>query len=70
MKDYELNLKKVRTDQKIKQSELAELMNTSQQVISQYENGSLTPSLDRFIELAKILDVTLDELVEFKEIIK
>lgn len=68
MKKYDLNLKQLRTDKKIKQSDLAKAIDTSQQVISQYENGQLTPSLDRLVEIAQILDVTLDELVEFKKI--
>lgn len=64
------NIKEAREKNGIKQSELAEKMNTSQQVISRYEVGTTTPSLEKLIELAQILDVTLDELVEFKQIQK
>lgn len=68
MPKYVLKLKEARKKKNLKQSDLAKELNTIQQVISDYENGNRTPSLDRLIELAQILDVTLDELVEFKKI--
>jgi len=68
MSDFNLKLKDVRTKKKLKQSELAEKLNSTQQLVSQYENGLKTPSLDRLVEIAQILDVSLDELVEFKKI--
>ena len=70
MKDFKLNLKEARAKRKMKQSELAEKLNIPQQRISEYETGTITPSLDRLVELAKILDVSLDELIEFREIHK
>lgn len=70
MRNFDLKLKEVRVNKKMKQSDLAEELNTSQQVISEYELGSITPSLERLVELAQVLDVTLDELVEFKKIQK
>lgn len=68
MSDFNLKLKDARKKKNLKQSELAEKLNSTQQLISEYENGLRTPSLDRLIEIAQILDVTLDELVEFKKI--
>lgn len=68
MKKFDLRLKEVRKKRNINQSDLAEKINSNQRVISQYENGIATPSLDRLVELAQILDVSLDELVEFKKI--
>ncbi len=68
MKDYELKLKDVRKNKKLTQNDLAKKLNVPQQRISEYETGTITPSLDRLIELAQILDVTLDELIEFKKI--
>lgn len=68
MKNFKLNLKDVRSRKKLKQSDIAEILNIPQQRISEYETGTITPSLERLIELAKLLDVSLDELVEFKNI--
>jgi transcriptional regulator with XRE-family HTH domain len=62
------NLKEVRKKKNMKQSDLANRLNTAQQVISDYEVGKKTPSLERLVELAQILDVSLDELIEFKKI--
>lgn len=36
--------------------------------ISKYENNVLTPSLDRIVELARILDVSLDYLMGIESI--
>lgn len=65
---FSLNLKEVRKKKHMKQSDLAKELNTAQQVISDYEVGKKTPSLERLVELAQILDVSLDELIEFKKI--
>lgn len=70
MSDYSIKLKEAREKKKIKQSEIALILNTTQQTISSYESGIRKPSLDRLVELAQILDVTLDELVEFKKMHK
>ena len=68
MKEFRLKLKEARSKKDIKQSELAEIMGTTQTRISEYEVGKVLPSLERLIQLAQILDVSLDELVEFKKI--
>lgn len=68
MKKFELKLKEARQKRGLKQSELGELVNMHQTRISEYENGRVTPPLEKLVELAQILDVTLDELVEFRNI--
>lgn len=68
MQKFSMKIKEARENAGIKQSELAEKLNTSQQVISRYELGTTTPSLEKLVELAQILDVTLDELIEFRRI--
>lgn len=68
MRNFKLNLKEVRQKAGLFQEELAEKLNTTQQRISEYELGKTVPSLNRLIELAQILDVSLDDLVEFKKI--
>ena len=65
---FSLKLKEIRMEKGISQKQLADLIGTKQQGISKYENGIDTPSLERLIEFAQILNVTLDELVDFEKI--
>lgn len=51
-----------RKNKKFSQSELAELMNVSQNTISQWEIGKRSPSIKSAIKLAEILDTTVEEL--------
>lgn len=68
MNNFSIKLKEVRKSKGISQTELANLLGTKQQSISKYEQGLDTPSLERLIEFAQILNVTLDDLVEFEKI--
>ena len=56
-------LKTLRKQCKMKQAQLAELLNTSQRNVSYWENGETQPDIDTLIKIADIFDVTLDELV-------
>lgn len=68
MPNFKVKLKEARKNKKMKQTELASYLSVPQQRISEYETGKVTPSLDRLVQLAQILDVSLDDLVEFKKI--
>jgi transcriptional regulator with XRE-family HTH domain len=68
MNSFRIKLKEARLNKGLKQSDLAKLLGTKQQIISQYETGADTPSLERLVQFAQILEVTLDELVEFDKI--
>ncbi|MFA7075731.1 MAG: helix-turn-helix transcriptional regulator [Candidatus Izemoplasmatales bacterium] len=68
MKKFIFNLKNIRKSKGINQSELAKLMNTNQQQISKYENSVELPGLEKLVEIAISLDVTLDDLIEIKQI--
>lgn len=46
----------------LSQSRLAELMNVSQNTISQWEIGIRSPSIKSAIKLAEILESTVEEL--------
>lgn len=52
-----------RKELKIKQSELAEALEISNNHISSIENGRQKPSLDTFIEICRHLNVTPDYLL-------
>lgn len=51
-----------RKNKGLSQSELAELINVSQNTISQWEIGIRNPSIKSAIKLAEILDTTVEEL--------
>jgi len=61
MNIYE-RLKGLREDRDLKQSEVAELINTTQSYYAQYENGKRQIPFERMIELSKIFNVSLDYL--------
>lgn len=58
-----IKLKELRNIHHMKQQELAEALNVSQQSISRYENGKHYPDLPALIEIADYFDVPLDYLV-------
>ena len=49
------------------QEALAEKMGVSRQAVSKWERGESTPDTDTLIELAKLYEVSLDELVGHKK---
>lgn len=59
------NLKKLRLFHKLTQEELAFSLNVSRQVIAKWEKGESSPDLANCQALAKLYDVTLDDLVHF-----
>lgn len=64
------NLRKILKDKKIKQAELARMMNTSPQQISQYVNAEWQPSIKKIFEFADVLDVQPIEFLITGEAIK
>lgn len=56
------NVKKIREDKGIKQSELAERVGVTQSMMSQIERGSKVPSMPLGAELAKVLECSMDDL--------
>ncbi|WP_338631774.1 XRE family transcriptional regulator [Clostridium baratii] len=57
------NLYLLRKKFNLSQSDLANKLNISRQALSNYENGTRTPTIDLIIEIAKIFNCSLDELV-------
>ena len=56
-------LKELREKKGFTQKQLAEALYLSKTTISQYENGTHTPSIESFIKLADIFDVSIDYLL-------
>jgi len=57
------NLKKFRLEKKISQQKLAELLNISQQCISEWEHGNNQPTLTSLLRLSEVFEISIDELV-------
>lgn len=58
------NLKTIRTEKQMTQSELAKRLDTSQQYISKLENGRVNMSADFLIALIAALDTTYEAITE------
>ena len=56
----------LRREKSLKQDELAELLNVSPQAVSKWENDQSCPDISLLPELARILEVTVDELLSGK----
>lgn len=56
-------LAELRKEKGLSQEELADKLQVSRQAISKWERGEASPDTDNLIELAKIYDISLDELV-------
>lgn len=56
----------LRREKSLKQDELAELLNVSPQAVSKWENDQSCPDISLLPELARILGVTVDELLSGK----
>lgn len=66
MKDMQTigkRLAEIRKSKKFKQTELAEMLNVSQQVISNIERGVTAPDIEQLKKFADIYNISLDQLV-------
>ena len=61
-------LARLRRDRGITQSELAEILGMTQPMISGYEHGTLRLHGELIVQLAKILNVSADELLGLEQI--
>ena len=59
-----MRIKEKRIESKITQRQLAILLGVKQNTISNWENGVREPSFVMMIEMSKIFDCTLDDLVK------
>lgn len=65
---FKLRIKEIRESKSIKQEDLAKALKVHQVQISKWELGKQIPSLTRTIEIAEVLGVTVEELLEYKKI--
>ncbi len=60
---YQNRLKDTREDHDLKQAQIAELLGTTRQQISKWENGIQMMGIDKYIILAKYYNISIDYLV-------
>ena len=58
---------KLRKSQALSQEELGEQLNVTRQTVSKWELGETTPEINKLKEMAKIFNVSVDELLEENE---
>ena len=61
--NFSEKLYELRKKEGLSQEELAEKVNVSRQTISKWEMGQSSPEMEKLINLSKIFDISLDELV-------
>ena len=57
------NIKELRTRKGLTQKELADKLHVTSQAVSRWENGEVEPSVSTIGEMAKIFEVTTDEII-------
>ena len=63
MSYFSEKLYELRKEKGFSQEELAEKLNVARQTISKWENGTTNPDTNNLIELSKIFEISIDELV-------
>ena len=53
-----------RTNKKLSQGDLADMLNVSRQSVSKWENNISIPELDKVVKMSEIFDISLDELIK------
>ena len=64
---YQEKLRDLRQERGLSQSDIALLLNTSQQYYGKYENGIRPPPIDHLVTLCKFYHVSSDWLLGLKE---
>lgn len=67
MPTLKTKLKEYREKYSMKQSDLAELVEVRRETIVHLENGKYNPSLKLAMDIAKIFDVSVEELFKFED---
>ncbi len=64
MNTFGKNLKSIRTSQGLSQFQLAKLIGTTPQRISEWETDKVEPGLTYIIKIMKALDIGFEELID------
>ena len=66
--DFAERLRTLRTQRKLTQTRLAELLDVSPRVYNRWEKSEVTPHFDTVVKIADLLQVSLDELAGRQEV--
>lgn len=61
-------LKKIRKERRLTQLKVAMDLNISREALSHYENGKREPSIDMLIKMSEYFNVSIDFLINGKEV--
>lgn len=61
------NIRTLRIQKGLTQKQLADLLHVTSQAVSRWENGDVEPSIDTISSMAKIFEVTTDEIINGPE---
>jgi len=61
--DFGTQIKKIRTNSKLTQEQLAQKLNVSRQTISSWENNRNLPDLQMVVQIAQTFNLSLDQLI-------
>ena len=62
-----MNLKSLRNHHRLTQEDVAEHLQVSRQAVAKWEKGDSMPDIENCMALAKLYNVTLDNLVNFED---
>lgn len=65
--DFGTKLKELRTEKKLTQSQISNLLGTSKSNISKYEANTIEPNFDTLIKIHQLFGVSMDYLFGFDE---
>lgn len=68
MKEYNRIIRELREDHDLKQKDIAEVLGTTQQVYSRYENGENEIPVRHIITLCKFYNVSADYMLGLKRL--
>lgn len=60
---FSKNLKYIREKRKLSQNKLAEMIGVNQTTVARWEDDNRTPNLDNAIDVSKVLNIPLPELI-------
>ncbi|MBQ2052412.1 MAG: helix-turn-helix transcriptional regulator, partial [Bacilli bacterium] len=64
--DFAQKLNELRKSRGFSQEDLGEKINVTRQTISNWESGLSTPDMDSIVALAKLFEISTDELLAYK----
>ena len=65
--EFKIRFKELRLENNLSQLQIAKKLNMSKMAVSHWENGHSEPSIEQLKMLAKIFDVSIDDLIGYND---